>query len=70
MFARRVVGWAIHPTRAGVALQAIQSAVKLRAPKQGILLHSDRGSEYTSLDMQLYMQKCSIKRSFSCIGNC
>ncbi|MFN7470279.1 MAG: transposase, partial [Roseiflexaceae bacterium] len=51
-------------------LHAIQAAVALRVPKSGVLLHSDRGSEYTSLDMQLYMQKCGIKRSFSRIGNC
>lgn len=70
MFSRRVVGWAVHPTRTGVALHAIQAAVALRVPKSGVLLHSDRGSEYTSLDMQLYMQKCGIKRSFSRIGNC
>jgi len=70
MFSRCVVGWAVHPTRTGVALHAIQAAIALRAPKPGVLLHSDRGSEYTSLDMQLYMQKCGIKRSFSRIGNC
>ena len=40
------------------------------APKPGILLHSDHGSEYTSLEMQLYMQKYGKKRSFSRMGNC
>ncbi len=70
MFSRSVVGWAVHPTRTGVALHAIQAAVALRMPKPGVLLHSDRGSECTSLEMQLDMQKCGIKQSFSRIGNC
>ena len=39
-------------------------------PKPGVLLHSDHGSEYTSLEMQLYMQKYGKKRSFSRMGNC
>ncbi|MFN7473125.1 MAG: DDE-type integrase/transposase/recombinase, partial [Roseiflexaceae bacterium] len=30
MFSRCVVGWAVHPTRTGVALHAIQAAVALR----------------------------------------
>jgi transposase InsO family protein len=69
-FSRKVVGWAVSPKRAGVALRAIQAAYTARKPAAGLLLHSDRGTDYTSQELHLFATQCGMKQSFSRIGNC
>jgi putative transposase len=49
LYSRRVVGWAISERlERGVALDALQMALSDRQPPQGLLHHSDRGSQYPS----------------------
>jgi hypothetical protein len=49
LFSRRVVGWAIGPQCDGqLAAQALRSAVHLRKPAPGLIVHTDRGSTYVS----------------------
>lgn len=46
LYTRRIVGWAIaeHMTRQMV-LDALQMAYRVRKPGQGLIFHSDRGSQ-------------------------
>ena len=48
-FSRRVVGWAIN-SRAGVdlATNALSTAIKVREPQTGIVIHGDHGPRFTS----------------------
>ena len=49
VFSRRVVGWSMtHPLRTELVLGALNMALGQRRP-DGVVHHSDRGSQYTSL---------------------
>jgi putative transposase len=49
-YSRMIVGWqlATH-VRAELVLDALEMANGLRRPEEGLIAHSDRGSQYTSL---------------------
>ena len=50
VFARRIVGWQIAGhMRTELVLDALEMAVALRQPGAGLVAHTDRGSQYTSL---------------------
>jgi putative transposase len=51
LFSRRVIGWSMQgrPTT-DVVLQALLMAVWRRKPTQRVLIHSDQGSQFTSID--------------------
>ena len=49
LFARKVVGWAMAPSmQAGLVCKALQLALVQRKPATGLIVHSDRGSQYAS----------------------
>jgi len=49
LFSRRVVGWSLAPTlHKEIVLDALEMAVSGRRPEAGLLVHSDRGSQYAS----------------------
>ena len=41
-----------------------------RFPIHGAILHSDRGSQYTSADFRLELKKCGIRQSLSGVASC
>jgi putative transposase len=51
LFSRRVVGWSMKSRQTtDVVLQALHLAVWRRKPKTKVLIHSDQGSQFTSMD--------------------
>ncbi len=55
-FSRRCVGWSMADhLRAELVVDALQMAVARRRPAPGLVHHSDRGSQYTSL---IFGQRC------------
>jgi len=57
-YSRRIVGWAIADhMRKELVLDALQMAVARRRPELGVVHHSDRGSQYTSL---MFTQRCAV----------
>jgi putative transposase len=71
LFSRRVVGWAISERlERGVALDALQMALTDRQPPQGLLHHSDRGSQYASYEYQQLLAEHGVLSSMSRKGNC
>jgi transposase InsO family protein len=49
-FSRMIVGWQLQThLRAELVLDALEMANRLRQPAGGLIAHSDRGSQYTSL---------------------
>lgn len=50
VFRRRIVGWAMADhLRTELVVSALQMAVWNRRPAQGMIHHSDQGSQYTSV---------------------
>lgn len=71
LFSRRVVGWALSERlERGVALDALQMALTARQPPQGLLHHSDRGSQYLSYEYQQLLAAHGMLSSMSRKGNC
>jgi transposase InsO family protein len=73
LFSRRVVGWAAaHHMRTELVLNAFDMAVARRSPADGIIHHSDRGSQYASSVYQRaltrYGMVCSMSRKGDCPG--
>jgi len=70
-FARWVVGWAVSDRlKRGLALAALRRAVVLRQPSPGLIHHSDRGSQYCSIDYRAALKKIGAIASISGKGNC
>ncbi|MGE7207818.1 IS3 family transposase [Sphingomonas sp. NPDC019816] len=71
LFSRRVVGWAVGDRlHRDLALAALRKALVLRRPPQGLIHHSDRGSQYCSVEYQAELRRHGIRISMSGKGNC
>jgi len=59
-------------TRA-LVITALDNAYKFAAKPEGVLIHSDRGSQYCSYDYQAYLKShgfiCSMSRKGDCWDN-
>jgi transposase InsO family protein len=53
-----------------LVIEALNMAIKQRKPSWGLLLHSDRGSQYASYYYQALLGKRGILCSMSRKGNC
>jgi transposase InsO family protein len=68
---RRIVGWATSQTiDTELALAALGEAVALRQPPVGLIVHSDRGSQFASLAYRQRLERHLFKQSMSRKGNC
>jgi transposase InsO family protein len=71
LFARRVVGWATSERlHRDLALAALRKALATRRPAAGLIHHSDRGSQYCSIDYQAMLKKHGVLISMSGKGYC
>jgi putative transposase len=74
LYSRRVVGWAMaEHMESRLVVDALAMAVQRRLPGEGLLAHSDRGSQYASEHYQLLLAKhgitCSMSRRADCWDN-
>lgn len=71
LFSRRVVGWAMQSRQTtDLVLQALLMAVWRRKPAGKILVHSDQGSQFTSIDWASFLKQHNLEHSMSRRGNC
>lgn len=71
LFSRRIVGWSMAPSlERTLVVDALQMAVMARDPGEGLVHHSDRGSQYASYDYQKILQQKGVIVSMSRRGNC
>lgn len=71
LFSRKIVGWAMAPAMpTELVASALRMALQQRRPPPGLLLHSDRGSQYASQDYQALLDQHGIVCSMSRKGNC
>jgi putative transposase len=53
-----------------LVLQALLMAVWRRKPTGKVLIHSDQGSQFTSIDWAAFLKQHSLEHSMSRRGNC
>ena len=71
LYSRKIVGWAMAPTMpAELVCTALQLAISQRQPKAGLIVHSDRGSQYASHEHRNLLNKYGCIGSMSRKGNC
>jgi putative transposase len=73
LFSRRVVGWSMQTDmRSSLVIDALEMAWYHRRPDlaAGLIFHSDRGSQYASLDFRAVLKKHGTSASMSRKGNC
>jgi transposase InsO family protein len=71
LYSRIVVGWAMDEhIDAALVGAAWKMAVLRRNPPPGLLLHSDQGSQFTSLAYQQGLDVQECQASMSRVGNC
>jgi len=70
LFSRYVVGWAMEPyLNDRLTLKALQMAFSRRRPPEGLLHHSDRGSQYASREYRALLLDHHALVSMSRAGN-
>lgn len=69
-FSRRVVGWSVADhLRTSLVLAALEAALAARNPGPGLIHHSDRGTQYTSLALGARLQEAGIAASMGAPGS-
>jgi transposase InsO family protein len=71
LYDRQVVGWAMGEHHdAALATDALDMAIRRRQPTPGLIIHSDRGSEFANARFQQRAQQAHMHLSMSSTGNC
>jgi transposase InsO family protein len=71
LFSRQVVGWAMGEHHdADLATSALDMALGRARPGAGLIVHSDRGSEFANAKFHGRAAEAKIRLSMSSTGNC
>ena len=70
VFARRIVGWRVANTmRTDLVLDALEQALWSRTGTQGLVHHSDRGSQYLSIRYTERLAEAGVESSVGSVGD-
>jgi putative transposase len=70
-FSKRIVGYAMaEHMKTDLVIQALRMAVKHRRPEEGLIHHSDKGTQYTSYAYQDELSAWGMRPSFTGTGAC
>lgn len=71
LYSRRVIGWSLSEYKnAELTVKALRHALRHRLPKEGLIMHTDRGVEYGADLMQIELERYGIKASMNRPGVC
>lgn len=71
LYSRKVIGWAMSECMtADLVGDALQMALWSRKMPKGVIVHSDRGSQYCSSLYQSLLIRHDLRCSMSAKGNC
>jgi transposase InsO family protein len=71
VYTRRIVGWAMHESLdATLAVKALLMAITQRQPATGLIVHSDRGSQFASALYRQTLAEHQLVASMSRRANC
>jgi transposase InsO family protein len=70
VFSRRIVGWRVsNSLKSDLALDALEQALYARPDAHGLVHHSDRGTQYTSIRYTERLATAGIERSVGSVGD-
>jgi transposase InsO family protein len=70
VFARRIVGWRVlNSLKTDIVLDALEQALFSRTGTQGLIHHSDRGSQYLSIRYTERLAEAGIESSVGSVGD-
>jgi putative transposase len=70
-YTRRIIGWAVSGRMtAQLVLDALGQALRRRLIKRGAIIHTDRGSQYASVEYRRLLYIHGFRQSMSGKGNC
>lgn len=71
LLSRRVIGWSMQSRQTtDIVLQTPLMAVWRRKSKDKVLIHSDQGPQFTSMDWPALLKHHNLQRPMSRRGNC
>lgn len=71
LYSRKIIGWSLDENMTEQLItQAMQMAISARDVEPGLIVHSDRGTQYRSNSYVDFLERQGIKRSMSRKGNC
>jgi putative transposase len=71
VYSRRIVGWAMADhLRTELVIEAVEMALWRRRPEEGVIHHSDQGSQYTSLAFGQRLREADLVASMGSRGDC
>lgn len=63
---KKIVGYSFSKSMTTeLVLQALKNAIDVQQPDEGLILHTDLGSQYTSEEFEKALEMAKIKQSFS-----
>ncbi len=69
-YSRRVVGWSMaNNLRTELVLDAVNMAIYTRRPSPGLIHHSDRGSQYTSVEFGSRLKEAGLLPSMGWVAD-
>ena len=69
LFTRRIVGWAMsHRMTSDLTTDALTMAIRRRQPEEGVIHHSDQGSQYTDVTYQALLREHGFQVSMNGVG--
>ena len=71
LYSGRVVGWSMSARQdRQLVLQAVLMALWQRPNRSPVILHSDRGCQFTSNEYQRFLKGHQLRSSMSAVGSC
>lgn len=71
LFSKLIVGWSMHHRQdRHMVMRAVEMAVWQRQGQSNVVLHSDRGTQFTSSDYQKLLKRENLTSSMSAVGHC
>jgi transposase InsO family protein len=71
LYTKQIVGWKLSDRMTlDLTLDALKMAYAAKKPSEGLIHHSDRGSQYAAKDYRAQLETFKMKPSMSRKGNC
>jgi putative transposase len=66
LYTKKIVGFHFSKNiKTDIIMRALNNAISSKTPNKGLIIHSDRGSQYTSNNYQDHVKKLGFKLSYS-----